>query len=280
MSLSEAEASIAAPFTSSVQDISCCVTLLREGRCAMTTSFQAFKFIELYSLIQFFTCTMLYTENLSLTDHQFLYIDLVALVPLSIFSAWTGPYPTLNKNLPTATLFYAPVLISVFVSSLIQLAFQVYFFVNVQQQSFYKPPWDLGDGTVKHQRIVGYEDTVLFQLTNFQYLITCCAFLVAYPFRKPFYTNGWFMVAIIGIFATNTLFVALPASNPLCVFFEVQKFTDDVQYKWHVVAGIVACGVLTYVAEKVIAIYLTAYFDRRGDQKKAQAFKDKMVELQ
>jgi cation-transporting ATPase 13A3/4/5 len=51
ISLSEAEASIAAPFTSAIQDISCCVTLLREGRCSMTTSFQAFKFIELYSLI-------------------------------------------------------------------------------------------------------------------------------------------------------------------------------------------------------------------------------------
>jgi len=39
ISLSEAEASIAAPFTSSTQDISCVVDLLREGRCAMTTSF-------------------------------------------------------------------------------------------------------------------------------------------------------------------------------------------------------------------------------------------------
>ncbi len=123
MSLSEAEASIAAPFTSAVQDISCCITLLREGRCAMTTSFQAFKFIELYSLIQFFSCTMLYTVNSSLTDHQFLYIDLVALIPLSIFSAWTGPYPKLNKHLPTATLFYQPVLISVISSSLVQLVF-------------------------------------------------------------------------------------------------------------------------------------------------------------
>lgn len=89
----------------------------------MTTSFQAFKFIELYSFIQFFTCTMCYTINAVLTDHQFLYIDLVALVPLSIFSAWTGPNPTLNKYLPTATLFYFPVLLSVFVSAAIQLAF-------------------------------------------------------------------------------------------------------------------------------------------------------------
>jgi cation-transporting P-type ATPase 13A2 len=69
ISLSEAEASIAAPFTSQVQNIECCITLLREGRAAMTTSFQAFKFIELYSLIQFFTVIMLYTIDSSITDH-------------------------------------------------------------------------------------------------------------------------------------------------------------------------------------------------------------------
>jgi cation-transporting P-type ATPase 13A2 len=39
ISLSEAEASIAAPFTSQVQDISCVITLLREGRAALTTTF-------------------------------------------------------------------------------------------------------------------------------------------------------------------------------------------------------------------------------------------------
>ena len=119
ISLSEAEASIAAPFTSGIQDISCVVTLLREGRCALTTSFQAFKFIELYSLIQFFSCTMMYVHDCVLTDHQFLYVDLVALVPLSIFSGWTGAHPKLNNNLPTSTLFYAPVLISVGVAALI-----------------------------------------------------------------------------------------------------------------------------------------------------------------
>jgi len=39
ISLSEAEASIAAPFTSQIQDISCVITLLREGRAALTTTF-------------------------------------------------------------------------------------------------------------------------------------------------------------------------------------------------------------------------------------------------
>ena len=39
VSLSEAEASIAAPFTSKVQNISCIVDLLLEGKASLTTSF-------------------------------------------------------------------------------------------------------------------------------------------------------------------------------------------------------------------------------------------------
>ena len=39
ISLSTSEASVAAPFTSKIQDISCISVLLREGRSALTTSF-------------------------------------------------------------------------------------------------------------------------------------------------------------------------------------------------------------------------------------------------
>jgi len=85
----------------------------------MTTSFQAFKFIELYSLIQFFTILQLYCIDANLTNHQFLYIDLVALVPLSIFQAWTGAYEKLTNHIPTATLFYLPVIVSVSAAALI-----------------------------------------------------------------------------------------------------------------------------------------------------------------
>jgi cation-transporting ATPase 13A3/4/5 len=97
ISLSEAEASIAAPFTSQVQDISCVITLLREGRAALTTTFQAFKFIELYSMIQFFSVTMLYLESSNLSDNQFLYIDIGVLVPLCVFQSWTGAYEKLTS---------------------------------------------------------------------------------------------------------------------------------------------------------------------------------------
>ena len=120
ISLSEAEASIAAPFTSSVHNIECVVTLLREGKAALATSVQSFKFIELYALIQFFSVVLLIPAGCNLSNPQFLYIDLVALFPLSIFQAWTGAHDELTPDVPTSTLFYTPVVLSVAGSGAIQ----------------------------------------------------------------------------------------------------------------------------------------------------------------
>ncbi|XP_018649916.1 putative cation transporting ATPase [Schistosoma mansoni] len=66
IALSEAEASVASPFISKQQNISCVPTLIREGRCALTTSFGAFKFMVGYSMIQFFSVILLYSVSLVL----------------------------------------------------------------------------------------------------------------------------------------------------------------------------------------------------------------------
>jgi cation-transporting P-type ATPase 13A2 len=87
ISLSEAEASVAAPFTSSTPDISCVIDVIKEGRAALVTSFSCFKYMyvhiiprdcavtdegdrALYSLIQFTTITLLYSFASSLGDFE------------------------------------------------------------------------------------------------------------------------------------------------------------------------------------------------------------------
>jgi len=45
ISLSEAEASVAAPFTSSTPDIGCVLEVIKEGRAALVTSFSCFKYM-------------------------------------------------------------------------------------------------------------------------------------------------------------------------------------------------------------------------------------------
>src|ERR1700753_21240 len=110
VSLSEAEASVAAPFTSHIFDISCVPALIKEGRAALVTSFCCFKYMSLYSAIQFTSVSFLYASASNLGDFQFLFIDLALILPLAIFMGWTGPSPTLCRKRPTADLVSRKVL--------------------------------------------------------------------------------------------------------------------------------------------------------------------------
>jgi hypothetical protein len=71
------------------------------------------------------------------------------------------------------------------------------------------------------------------------------------------------MVTIVSVFICNTLFLGLPSTNKFCMFFEVEKFVDDVEYKYKIMIGIVLCSLITYLAEKIIVLYITKYFDKR-----------------
>jgi cation-transporting P-type ATPase 13A2 len=86
VSLSEAEASIAAPFTSSIQNISSVSVVIQEGRCSLLTSFQMFKFMAMFSMIQFTAVCMLYNIRAVLADMHFLYVDLFLILPISLLS--------------------------------------------------------------------------------------------------------------------------------------------------------------------------------------------------
>jgi magnesium-transporting ATPase (P-type) len=62
--LSEAEASIAAPFTYSRPNISCIPFILAEGRSALITCFQLFRYMAMYSMIQFIAVILIYFKGM------------------------------------------------------------------------------------------------------------------------------------------------------------------------------------------------------------------------
>src|ERR1700712_4646404 len=140
ISLSEAEASVAAPFTSRVFDISCVPEVIREGRAALVTSFSCFKYMSLYSAIQFTSVSFLYATASNLGDFQFLYIDLLLILPIAIFMGWSGPYPQLSKKRPTASLVSRKVLVPLLGQITICILTQLCGWLVVRQQSWYKPP--------------------------------------------------------------------------------------------------------------------------------------------
>jgi magnesium-transporting ATPase (P-type) len=125
VSLSEAEASVAAPFTSKIQNISCIPKLILEGRCALTTSFGVFKYMALYSMIQFISVIILYTNRTNLGDTQYLYIDLVITTTVAVLMGRTKPWNVLVKQRPPGSLVAGATLFSLVCQILATLAAQV-----------------------------------------------------------------------------------------------------------------------------------------------------------
>ena len=185
ISLSEAEASVAAPFTSRVFDISCVPEVIREGRAALCTSFCCFKYMSLYSAIQFSTVSFLYASASNLGDFQFLFIDIFLVLPIAIFMGWTGPFPVLSRKRPTSSLVSRKVLVPLLGQVLLCILIQTAVFEWVKKEPWYIPPH------VKKNKsnIKNSQNTALFTISCFQYIFSGVVLSVGPPFRQPLAYN-------------------------------------------------------------------------------------------
>ncbi|XP_032081079.1 probable cation-transporting ATPase 13A3 isoform X2 [Thamnophis elegans] len=217
ISLSELEASVASPFTSRTASIACVPNLIREGRAALMTSFCVFKFMALYSIIQYLSVTLLYSVQSNLGDFQFLFIDLAIILVLVFTMSLNPAWKELVAQRPPSGLISGALLFSVLSQILICLGFQVLGFLWVKQQPWYEtwsPSSDACNlsaasnasppGNVSHHdehNIRNYENTTLFFISIFQYLIVAVVFSKGRPFRQPCYRNYLFVVSVVALYA-------------------------------------------------------------------------------
>jgi len=134
VSLSIEEASIAAHFTSNRPDISCLIKLLREGKASLATSIQTFKYMIMYSLIQFIAVSILVVFNSYLTDIQFLVSDFFITFPLALLIGRTGAYEKLTQHKPNSALVSLPIITSILLQILIQSIAQFGIYVLLEYQ--------------------------------------------------------------------------------------------------------------------------------------------------
>ncbi|KAI4868368.1 hypothetical protein F4820DRAFT_138380 [Hypoxylon rubiginosum] len=207
ISLSEAEASVAAPFTSRVFDIRCVPDVIREGRAALVTSFSCFKYMSLYSAIQFTSVSFLYASASNLGDFQFLLIDVLIILPIAIFMGWSGPYPVLSKKRPTANLVSRKVLTPLLGQIAICIFIQAAAWLMVREQSWYIPPQLNPDKSNPKNS----ENTALFLVSCFEYVFIGVVLSAGKPFRQPMNQNWPFMITILAALALNLYMVFVPA---------------------------------------------------------------------
>uniref|UniRef100_A0A8C9TXN1 ATPase cation transporting 13A2 n=1 Tax=Scleropages formosus TaxID=113540 RepID=A0A8C9TXN1_SCLFO len=207
VSLSEAEASVASPFTSKTNNISCVPLLIREGRCALVTSFSLFKYMALYSLIQFCSVLILYTVSTNLSDLQFLFFDLVLVTSLAIVMGRGGPSSELHPQRPPASLLSLQVFASLLLHCLLLVLIQVFALLITRTQNWYIP---LNTTVSGAGNLPNLEDTSIFAVSGFQYIIMAVVVTKGYPYRKPLYTNVLFVVVLLALFGVMSWLVLYP----------------------------------------------------------------------
>uniref|UniRef100_A0A671S3U7 Polyamine-transporting ATPase 13A3 n=1 Tax=Sinocyclocheilus anshuiensis TaxID=1608454 RepID=A0A671S3U7_9TELE len=239
ISLSELEASVASPFTSTTPSITCVPNLIREGRAALITSFCVFKFMALYSIIQCLSVALLYSIGSNLGDFQFLFIDLAIILLIVFTMSLNSAWKELVAQRPPSGLVSGPLLFSVLTQVLICLGFQIMAFLLIQNLDWYSKP-DFYNCSVPHhmddftnsteeqteERIMNDVNTTLFFVSSFQYLIVAIVFSKGKPFRQPSYKNWPFVLSALILIVFLFFIMFFPIAE-IDQFLEVRLFRID-----------------------------------------------------
>ncbi|XP_051280672.1 cation-transporting ATPase 13A2 isoform X2 [Dicentrarchus labrax] len=269
VSLSEAEASVASPFTSKTDNISCVPLLIREGRCSLVTSFSLFKYMALYSLIQLCAVLILYTVKTTMADLQFLVCDIFVVTVLAIVMGRGGPSKELDPRRPSASLLALPVLGSLFIHTCIIILGQLSALFITTSQDWYIP---LNSSVYGSSNLPNMEDTSVFLLSGFQYIIMAVVVTKGYPHKKPLYYNVIFLCILFVLFAMMTWLMVYPGSI-VRQYLQLYDFSD-MNFKILLVAVAALNFLLCFVVEVLIDLGILNYLRLlRGKRQSKKQYK-------
>ncbi|XP_075058375.1 putative cation-transporting ATPase 13A4 [Mixophyes fleayi] len=266
ISLSEQEASVAAPFNSQVTNIACVPELLKEGRAALVTSFCMFKYMAMFGLVEYINTLLLYWQRNIFGNNQWLIHDFPIVFAIFFIMSSTPAYPTLATYRPPGQMISPPMLFSVLFNVLFTIAMQTYAFLRVQQQPWYSrndiySACHPGNESLNrnftyvliHERTKinyeSFEGTTLWLITCVHLVILAFIFSKGKPFRKPIYTNYVF-VALLIIEATFTIFFIFADFENIYPVLEL--VCTPMSWRIHIIVLLVICLVVSFLMEEFI----------------------------
>ncbi|XP_046432017.1 polyamine-transporting ATPase 13A3 isoform X1 [Neodiprion fabricii] len=256
ISLSDTESSVASPFTSRDTDISCLLSVIREGRAALSTSFGIFKYMAAYSLTQFVSVMLLYNIRSNLTDIEFLYIDLFVISIFAFFFGRTEAYDgPLAKTAPLTSLISTSPILSLIFQILIVIIFQFMSLFHLGQQDCYKTCIEnLEENATEEEEVGCFENYTIFIISSMQYIILAVAFSKGRPYRKPIWTN-WGLLSSFILMSLFSIYMALNPFEWLADQFEL-VLPPDMGFRYVLLGYGLANFVLSMVVEYFVVEYI------------------------
>lgn len=151
--------------------------LLLEGKASLVTSIQIFKTLIIYSFIQLISVIYLIYSRTFYTYKYFIISDILIIIPISFLVSRTDTNKKSNEYKLTGGIINSKTLVSLIFQAILFFFFQILsvFFLNIK----------------KCQKLSSkdYNNTLIFYISNYQYLIISLSFSITYPFKKNIFTN-------------------------------------------------------------------------------------------
>ncbi|CAD8086125.1 unnamed protein product [Paramecium sonneborni] len=251
LALSTEDASLAAPFTSSIFNISSLITLIREGRACLVTCVECFKFMTLYSCIQSAMVLQCYFWNTDLSLYQYLYQDLWLIIPLAFTMDLTNAFPSLARYRPISDLISIPIISSVTITALTSIAIQIGLVQYLTSQTEFELD-EPDEGTP------GQINTILILLSNSQVLAVAIAFTQGPPFRQQIYKNIPYIITVtLGIL--GHIFVIFYPDG--FQHLEIVSITS-LRFQWIIVGFSLVIAVFIILYEKFVTSALVKKYSQ------------------
>ncbi|DAZ98290.1 TPA: hypothetical protein N0F65_008876 [Lagenidium giganteum] len=212
VALSDADASVVSPFTSCNKSISAVLTLCKEGRCSLATSFANIKFLIIYGLVGCGLRFTMYSNAVFMSEWAFIFGDGFVLVFLSYAISLAKPLDTLGKQRPTSSLVGATTILSMLGQEVIHVVFLVIGVNMLTNQPWYCPfnPQNV-DLTKWWQLQDSHLATTIFLMITPQQMIGAFAYSLGSRFRQPIWRN----YVLVGYFVTLLMFlISLSLGEP------------------------------------------------------------------
>ncbi|GIY70495.1 hypothetical protein CDAR_492031 [Caerostris darwini] len=208
VSLSLAEASVAAPFTSTQQNVQCIPTLIREGRATLVSTFDSFRYMVCYSFTFLLAVLFLFWDGQRPSDGAYVTIDIVLnLAPPFLFGATTA-CQSLSKKQPCRSILSFVPSFSVVSFMLIQVAVHSFALNYCVQQPWYEPfTFDRENAFAPN---ASYAGTTILTTNMMAYVTGATIFASGPPYRNTFFSNKLYVAVLVAEFLLVTYLTVSP----------------------------------------------------------------------
>lgn len=219
IALSDAEASIVAPFTSLDKQITSVAEVLREGRCALASALASYNYMIIYGQVE--AINQIANAYFSVTFHEWCQVFMDGVWMMSM--AFTLPLARAEKRLssrcPTSSLLGTNTMATVLGVLIINFCFTCIALGTLTVQDWYQcRKW--GSTDISNITLIGdnyevrgfytlraslfqfantfFQASVLFIITGYQYVSSAMAFNWGFSFRSTWWKNYVFVILCIG----------------------------------------------------------------------------------